>query len=287
MDIKDLIGIEKPATRLIEVVSGGFANLFEPKRIIRKAKAETTGLIESAKLIQKTDFPDDVKRAMLKKVGLEIEAQENLDRITKLAIPHLSKESNPEAIQSDWLARFRDNCEFVRDQEIQSLWAKILAGESNHQGCVSKATLNILGNLSKVDANNFTALLSSCFQDGDGDYIPIILPEGMESNIYKELGFRPKNFRALEELGLIHYNGISGFGNNQFPNIVRLTYFDSIAQFKISDEEGFHRFEFGDITLSRAGQELVRFSGRKENSGLLSKIFELYSARGYKTEIVK
>lgn len=285
--IKDLVGLEKPATRLIEVVSGGIASLYEPTRIIREAKAEATALIESAKLIEKTDFPEDVKRAMLKKVGLEMEAQKNLDDITKKAIPFLSQESNPEAIQSDWLARFRGNCEFVDDEEIQSMWASILAGESNNQGSVSKATLNILGNLSKADAANFTTLASGCFEDGEGTYIPLVLPDGLGSSVYKKLGFRPRNFQALAELGLIHYNAVSGFGNDQYPHTARLGYFNKIVEFKISDKEGFHRFEFGDIALTRSGQELVKFSGRTENLELLEQISALYSARGYTVNTVR
>lgn len=281
--INDISGLGKPATKLIEVISGGISNLYEPTKAKRLAKANTLGLIESVNLIKNTDLPEDVKRAMLRKVGLDLEAQDNLDSISNLAIPLLTEVARPEDIDSDWLSKFRVNCEFVSDEEIQSMWAKILAEESNNKNSISKATLNILGVLSKNEANLFTNIASSCFQDGDGSYIPIICPDLMYSDLYNELGFRPRNFHLLEEIGLIHYNGMTGYGNDNYPNMVRLFYFDNIVEFKRSDEKGTHRFEFGDVMLTRTGQELVKHSGRTYSSSLLETTLEIYQNKGYAT----
>lgn len=285
--IEDISGLGKPAAKLIEVVSGGISNLYEPTKIKRLAKANTLGLIESVNIIENTDLPNDIKRAMLRKVGLDLEAQDNLDSITNLAIPLLKEMARPEDIDSDWLSKFRINCEFIGDEEIQSMWAKILAEEANNKNSISKATLNVLGVLSKNEANLFTNIASSCLQDGDGNYIPLILPDAIYSDLYNELGFRPKNFFLLEEIGLIRYNGMAGYGNDNYPNIVRLIYFDKIVQFKRSGEKGTHRFEFGDVMLTRTGQELVKHSGRTYCSNLLDKTLEIYQSKGYTTEIIK
>ncbi len=46
----------------------------------------------------------------------------------------------------------------ISDEQMQALWAKILAGEANGPGRFSKKTVNIVASLDKSDAEAFTTL---------------------------------------------------------------------------------------------------------------------------------
>ena len=55
----------------------------------------------------------------------------------------------------DWTARFFDCVKDVSDEEMQNLWAKVLAGEVESAGRTSLRTLETLRNMTKRDAEMF------------------------------------------------------------------------------------------------------------------------------------
>ncbi|MFC1592622.1 DUF2806 domain-containing protein [Chloroflexota bacterium] len=54
-------------------------------------------------------------------------------------------------------------CRIISDDDMQMLWSRILAGESNSPGTYSKRTINALASFDKVDAELFTKLCSITF----------------------------------------------------------------------------------------------------------------------------
>ena len=61
-------------------------------------------------------------------------------------------------IDVDWRSNFFDNARIVQDNEMQSLWAKILASEANTPGTYSKRSVNFVADMDKQDAEMFTHL---------------------------------------------------------------------------------------------------------------------------------
>lgn len=61
-------------------------------------------------------------------------------------------------IDLDWRANYFDKCRTVYDEDMQTLWAKILAGEGNKPGTYSKRSVNFVADLDKRDAELFTDL---------------------------------------------------------------------------------------------------------------------------------
>ena len=57
-----------------------------------------------------------------------------------------------EAVNPDWLFRWRDSAGEVSNEELQTLWGKILAGEVKSPGAFSLRTLDSLRNISKQEA---------------------------------------------------------------------------------------------------------------------------------------
>jgi Protein of unknown function (DUF2806) len=86
--------------------------------------------------------------------------QTNMENITKKALPDLADESKPDQLDDDWLTNFFDRCRLVSDEEMQTLWSRVLPGEANSPGTYSKRTVNFLSSLDKSDAELFTRLCS-------------------------------------------------------------------------------------------------------------------------------
>ena len=72
----------------------------------------------------------------------------------------------------DWTARFFNEVQDVSSEEMQSLWAKVLAGEVQRPGSTSIRTLGILKNLDRNTAQLFRKFCSVCmFMTPDGKHI--------------------------------------------------------------------------------------------------------------------
>lgn len=87
--------------------------------------------------------------------------QKNMEDITAKAAPHLNDNANPDNMDDDWIANLFDKCRIVSDEEMQSLWARVLSTEANTPGTLSKMTVNRLSDFDKSDANLFTQPVGS------------------------------------------------------------------------------------------------------------------------------
>ena len=121
--------LSKPATVLIEKISNAVGGIFRPYQIVRVAKAEAEAeRIRAESQIQVTDIE---RRAFFRFLEEEAKKQKNIEQITQQALPQVEEKANPEIVEDDWITNFFDKCRIVADEEMQLLWAKVLAGEAN------------------------------------------------------------------------------------------------------------------------------------------------------------
>ena len=139
-----------PVNTLIEKISNAVGILYEPKRIIKQAKANATA--EKIKAINNLEIEDLQKRALTRFINEETIKQQNIESIIGKSIPEISDNANPNGIDNDWLLNYFDNAKFISNELIQNLWAKLLAGEANKPGSISKKTLKVLSDLDTEDA---------------------------------------------------------------------------------------------------------------------------------------
>lgn len=92
----------------------------------------------------------------------ERKRQENIESVVNEAAKQLGDKTVPaEETDHDWTARFFNHVQDVSSNEMQVLWARVLAGEVERRGSTSVRTLEILRNLDQSTAGLFrTALLS-------------------------------------------------------------------------------------------------------------------------------
>ncbi len=84
-------------------------------------------------------------------------------------IRHVEK---TEAYDFDWFVRFYEAVGNVSNEQMQSIWAKILAGEINKPNTYSLRTIEALKNLSQQEAELFGKICSHCIFNGPHLFLP-------------------------------------------------------------------------------------------------------------------
>lgn len=242
--------LSKPANMLIEKVSSAIGGVFEPWQIKRVAKAEAeASLIKAESEIKITDLH---RRAMHRFVEEEASRQENMEEITKKSIPHLDETSNPANMEDDWLTNFFDKSRIVSDEEMQTIWASVLAGEANIPGSFSRRTVNLLSDLDKRDAELFQTLCK--FGWSIGNFTPLVFDS--QAPIYNNLGINFNTLSHLDSLGLIQFSSLTGFIREGLPEKFTLDYCGQPLALEMKN--GNNELSVGQVLLSQAGQELVK-----------------------------
>lgn len=242
--------LSKPADTLIKKVSSAVGGIFEPWQIERVAKAQAKAdLIHAKSEIEITDLH---RRAMHRFVEEEAQRQENMESITKKALPGLNEESDPSKMEDDWVTNFFDKSRIVSDAEMQEIWAKVLSGEANAPGTYSKRTVNFLGDLDKRDAELFQNLCS--FGWRIGNFTPLIFDS--KADIYNQKGINFVTLTHLDSIGLIQFNFLSGFQRTGLPKSFPIFYCGKPLMLEMPKENE-NDLPIGKVLLTKLGEELV------------------------------
>lgn len=269
MSIVNLGKLSKPADTLIKKVSGAIGGVFEPWQIKRVAKAEAeANLIKAKSEIEITDLHH---RAMHRFVEEEANRQENMERITKKALPQLEEKSDPSKMDDDWVTNFFDKSRIVSDTEMQDLWASVLAGESNSPGTYSKRTVNFLGDLDKKDAELFVALCR--FGWIFGGFTPLIFDA--QAPIYNDKGINFSTLSHLDSIGLIQFNSLSGFSRQGLPKTFAVSYCGQPLPLVMENEKD-NKLTIGKVLLTQVGRELASVCQAQGVDGFVEYVKELW-----------
>lgn len=260
--------LTKPATVLIEKIADATGVLYEPRRIRKRAKAEAEAdLIKAEARIEITDLQ---RRALTRFVQEEGKKQQNIEDITEEALPLLTENSTPENIEDDWIANFFDKCRIVSDKEMQTLWSKVLAGESNQPNSFFKRTVNFLASLDKSDAEFFTILCGfACFY---GNVQPLIYDQ--QNPIYKSLGINFGVLKHLDTIGLISFDSLSGYQRTDKFKEIFLHYYDEPIVIEFETEKEEYSLQIGRVLLTQTGQQLAGICDCKPVDGFIEYIVE-------------
>lgn len=164
-----LINLEKlsePLTKLVDVIFKGIGTLYAPFGTIRQAKADAEAKIIHAEADAKTlEIHERAKARISYRESLR---QENIEKISSQAALELPNKVSAESVHTDWTLQYFDHAQDVCDEDMQKLWARILAGEVARPGSFSKRTLQFLKTLDKEEAEAFTHLCSVSVVVKDG-----------------------------------------------------------------------------------------------------------------------
>jgi len=263
--IINLEGISKPAVVLIEKISDLIGGYFKPYQIRQVARAEADA--DKIKAHTQIEIAELQQRALHRFVFEEAKKQINIESITYKALPYLKEDADPNSVEDDWITNFFDKCRLISDEQMQALWAKLLAGEANSPGSYSKRTLDLLGSFDKTDALLFNTLCG--FGWFLGQVIPLIYNEN--DPIYREHGIDFATLEHLDDIGLISFSPISGYSRMGFLKHICISYYGMPINIEFPSEED-NELAVGRIFLTRAGQELAPICDPKPVPGFLDYV---------------
>ena len=282
MNIGDLA---KPVTTLIEKIADATGAIFLPYQIKRVAKAEAEAAkIKALTEMEIAEITEIQRRALAWALGEQTKFQENRESVLLGAIPEIKEDAKPEEIDNDWLANFFDKCKLISDEEMQSLWSKILAGEANKSGSFSKRTIEIVFTFEKNDARLFTNLCGFVWNfitDKELFDIPIIYncsPNPSDS-IYSKSGVTFAKLTHLSTIGLINFDS-GGFSVSNLPRFIKSSYFDHQIDLEFKKDKN-NEMNTGMVMLTTSGSELAEICGSQKVNGFLEYIVDKWNG-GYK-----
>lgn len=169
MEIHDIVGLEKPLSKLIDCLRNGCSWYFKPIQIKRIAQAEA----EVSRTRSIANFKNTLTEALAESVTSKLENARasrqmyNIASIYSMAAQELQMidKIDDAPISNEWSAMFFDYAKDVDDEKIQIIWSKILAGEIAKSGSFFKRTLSVLKNIEPFEAEWFVEACSLVFDN--------------------------------------------------------------------------------------------------------------------------
>jgi Protein of unknown function (DUF2806) len=265
--------LSKAATVLVEKVCNAVGILYEPTRIRRQAKADADA--EKIATLAKIELRDIEYRALQRLAHQEARKQENIESITSQAAKALPENAKVEALEEDWVAHFFKQCDTVSDKEMQSLWAKLLAGEATQPGTFSKRTVDFVSSLDKKDAATFTSFCQYVWMMGE--LCPLIYD--IQNEIYSTQGITFTALKHLDSIGLISFESISGYSRQGFGKYAYPFYYGIPTLIEFQEDSG-NQIDIGHAMLTSIGKELAPICGSVKNEAFHEYVIKTWFDRG-------
>ena len=248
----DLSGLSEPAKALIEKVAEAVGGLAKPWQLRRVARAQADAAVIGAKA--QIEIDDLQRRALQRFVTEEGMKQANIESITAQAIPLLDEKAASKDIDTDWIVHFFDRGRLISDEDMQKLWASLLAGQANAPGSFSKQTINTVADFERSDAELFQALCRFMWRGADGH---LALIYDYKNEIYANLGITFNSLQHLEALGLLRFGADTSYFLHGQNETFRLAYFGKVFSLRTPNKSPPYSLDTGTVTLTRAGAELA------------------------------
>lgn len=213
------IGIDD-ATKAVEAATGAIGAIqklfpgMAQSSLDRAESKSTKRLLKDVKIIKRRgadiglseetirEFADDAFRRHGRR--------EHFEKVVSFAAEEITHPENVDRVDPEWADEFRIYAETSHDEEMQRLWAAVLAGEINKPGSFSKRTMSALKGMSKNEAQAFRAICSYSTQINvvdemkDSLHEPIIVLVKDESDPTFNCGsLKYDDLSILDAIGLI------------------------------------------------------------------------------------
>jgi hypothetical protein len=266
--------LSRPATVLVEKISDAVGGIFKPYQIVRIARAEAAAeVIRKESEIQVTDLH---RRAMHRFLTEEANKQSNIEGITQKALPLIGEKASPEKVENDWITNFFDKCRIISDQDMQSLWSRVLAQEANSPGAFSRKTVNLLSDLDKSDAELFTRFCG--FAWAMGGVVPLIFD--VQDEIYNRQGINFGSLTHLNDLGLVLFQNLAGFVKIKLPRVSKIFYYGRSIELTLPADAD-NSLDVGKVLLTRAGEQLAPVCGSSPVAGFFDFVYDRWARQLY------
>ena len=271
--IVDLGGLTEPATVLIEKISDAVGGIAKPYQIVRVAKADAKA--DRIRAESEIQIEDLRIRAATRFVEEETRKQQNMENIVRKALPRLTDDAEPERMEDDWITNFFERSRIVSDEEMQELWARVLAGEANDSGSFSRKTINILHDVDRQAADLFRALCGFSWNiAGEDTRVLVYLDESDDPRgIYANCGIDYESLTDLQSLGLLSLEP-RGVLQTELPSTFTASYFGSSIEVTLAAASAM-QIRIGQVVLTASGRQFASICSAEPVDGF----FEFVRAR--------
>lgn len=264
-----------PLTKLIDAVSNAIGKAYEPRYIRKMADAKAYEIKRIAEEVRNnsdlpivyngtgtvvdiSDFEELRKRTGNRLAYQEMLKQENIESVVDKAYDELDGKElqSDEEISPEWMNRFINMAGEISTEEMQNIWAKVLAGEVIKPSSYSMRTLECLRNLSVKDAELFGKIANYVIND---HFVY------NDDEINKRYNIPFGEILTLNDCGLINSSGFISLDYR--VNKRRIMIFDFKEYLFMARSDNDTIIKIDNYPLTRAGRELltVARSGIIEN----------------------
>jgi Protein of unknown function (DUF2806) len=262
--IAQTVGGSLPAISVfLDKFGGWFGWLKQPFLTIANAQANSL-----AKQIE-TKGDIEVQRIQIRGIARLAEeaerTQKRLDAIGLKAMSQFLPDAKPQELKQDWMENFISHAAKAGDEDAETLWARILAGEVNKPGSYSKRTLEILSLMTQQEAELFV----KAAQYAVNNLILIIVPRD-PSFFPPDSGVSYYGFMELAALGLFHEAESQFNPFNQGPTEAYYCFSDSALAVTKSPGPSLRiGHSLSAWVMTRAGRELANLFEWKTPNGYI------------------
>ncbi|MAT90931.1 MAG: hypothetical protein CMC35_09585 [Flavobacteriaceae bacterium] len=244
-------GDETNNNSLIEKFSQQYVN-----KLLSTVNEAVGGFTEEMKgnFLDEYKTPSEIKSRMKLRINSrEFQRQENIESIIQKAKNFIqTKEVSENPVDPDWVIHFFDTAQDTSNEEMQYLWAKILAQEVDKPGSFSRRATNTI-KLMGADEARYFSLLCNCLWEiypGKTQSDRILFMNIDENGLYSDAtwGFDGLLVRHLDDLGLVHESFVLMEEGKEY----HVSYFGE--DFALSPKNG--EVELDLIRLSTIGAEI-------------------------------
>jgi hypothetical protein len=183
-----------------------------------------------------------------------------------------------EPVDPDWFARWRVNAEDTQDEEMQRLWARILAGETREPGSFSLHTIDFMRRLSRLDAAQIEKLAPfaserEIFHGGELD--KILRSKGLTMDVLLE----------LQDLGVVGALGLQKQFRSQNPN-----HFDNNLRFRnkalvVTADDATKVITLPGHVVTNVGAEIMRLGKFEADLDYVLQVGRQIVGMGFKVQL--
>lgn len=162
----------------------------------------------------------------------------------------MHKEQVTEKYDFDWFVRFYEAVGNISNEQMQDIWARILAGEINVPGSFSLRAIDLIKNIGQIDAELFERVCLYAMRTSRHIFLP-------NYELYLDtFGINYSDVMRLDELGLINSNGLLVL-SIQVQNTESLLFNNgNLAITLKSKGNNASKFEVKQFPLTDVGREL-------------------------------
>jgi hypothetical protein len=214
--------------------------------------------------------PELAALAIARSIDDQIDRQQNLNDILRLATAQIAKDIPPEdpppqgKIADDWRRKFTSFAEDVSEPQMQTVWARILAGEFRQPGTFSYRTLRLVSELSPTIAATFESVSDQIIA---GDALVTLGTDWNEGENFRaakalaDWGILQDAPAASARIAMKTPDGLYFVANRTLVGCLKLP-------------DGPDRLQFSISLLSEPGRQLYKLLPQKDERPVLRKILK-------------